>query len=93
MGRPDGSNDRRTALCLRRRYDTASSAMALGRYEHGECSCFYDYGTCYQDYEPGSFKNRYRLEKVRFVYPFRDDVFFPVRDGCESGCVIQYKNN
>lgn len=29
MGRPDGRNHRRTAVCLRRRYDTAFAGMAL----------------------------------------------------------------
>ena len=83
MGRPDGSNDWRAALCLRRRNDTTAAAVAVGRYEHGECGSFHDYRTGHKDHEPWSSENSFGLETIRFVYSLRYDVFFSVRDGCE----------
>ena len=89
MGRPDGGNHRRAALRLWRRNDPAVAAMAVGRYEHGKRSCLYDHRTCHKDYQSRGFKDCDGLETVCFVYSFCDAVFFPVRDACESDCVIK----
>ena len=90
MGRPDGSNDWRAALCLRRRNDTAAAAVAVGRDEHGERSSLHDHRTSHKDHEPWSAEDRYGMEAFCFVYSFCNAVLFHVRDGCESGCVIKY---
>ena len=42
----------------------------------------------FKDHESRGPENRLRLETVCALYRLCDDVFFPVRNGCEPGCVI-----
>jgi uncharacterized membrane protein YraQ (UPF0718 family) len=50
LGCPDGGNDRRPPLCLRRRNHPASAGMADERHEHGQHGSLYDHRPGHQDY-------------------------------------------
>ena len=74
MGRTDGSNGRCAALCLRRRYNTASAPMACTRNEHGQRGGVYDHGTRYEDNEFGRTQDRTWCKAVYRVYTVYDPV-------------------
>lgn len=44
-----GGDNRRAALCMWRRNDSAFAAVAGFGDEHGECSSFYDHRACHKD--------------------------------------------
>lgn len=50
LGRADGRHDRRAALRLRRRDDSAPSDLARGRHEHGFGRGVYDHGARHEDH-------------------------------------------
>ncbi len=74
MGRADGGDHRRAALCMRRRNDSAFAAMAVGRYEHGQRGCVYDHRSGYKNYEFRRAQNRVGDEMVCAVYCICDTV-------------------
>ena len=91
MGRFDGCDDRRTALCLRWRHNSALAELAGRRHEPGISFRIHDYGAGHEDHEPWRTENRHGMETLWSVPCVRDGFLLSLRTYCKCNIGLIYK--